>query len=238
MIVLSLYDHTGIMVQPWADAGYECFIVDIQHPEDPVTVGNITKIKLNLNNLDSWTFLADLFSDQKVIIFGFPVCTDLSISGAKHWAGKRQIDPDFQLKAVQPFHHIVELADKLGAPYMMENPESRAVQLFRKPDFRFSPNEFGGYLSANEPHPLYPNHIPLQDAYEKTTCLWIGNGFILPTKNPVPPRFKLYRKGTGELLKVSEIVAKTGGDSARTKNIRSATPRGFARAVYYANGRA
>ena len=31
--VLSLFDKTTNMVQPWADAGFECFCVDAQHPE-------------------------------------------------------------------------------------------------------------------------------------------------------------------------------------------------------------
>ena len=33
----------------------------------------------------------------------------------------------------------------------------------------------------------------------------------------------------------SPVAGKTGGKSARTKNIRSATPRGFAKAVFLAN---
>ncbi|WP_036291798.1 hypothetical protein [Methylosinus sp. PW1] len=30
--VLSLCDRTGNMAKPWADAGFECFCVDLQHP--------------------------------------------------------------------------------------------------------------------------------------------------------------------------------------------------------------
>jgi hypothetical protein len=30
--VISLYDVTGKMVEPWLDAGFECWIVDLQHP--------------------------------------------------------------------------------------------------------------------------------------------------------------------------------------------------------------
>src|SRR4051812_15570921 len=29
--VLSLCDRTGNMVRPWADAGFECFCVDVRH---------------------------------------------------------------------------------------------------------------------------------------------------------------------------------------------------------------
>ncbi len=32
MNILSLCDYTGNMVKPWAEAGHDCFVVDIQHP--------------------------------------------------------------------------------------------------------------------------------------------------------------------------------------------------------------
>jgi len=31
--MISLFDKTGHMSLPWAEAGYQCLIVDIQHPE-------------------------------------------------------------------------------------------------------------------------------------------------------------------------------------------------------------
>ena len=31
-VVISLFDHSGIMVEPWREAGCECFIVDTAHP--------------------------------------------------------------------------------------------------------------------------------------------------------------------------------------------------------------
>ena len=33
-IVVSLFDYTGNMLKPWADAGYVCYAVDLQHNED------------------------------------------------------------------------------------------------------------------------------------------------------------------------------------------------------------
>ena len=33
MKMISLFDKTGHMSLPWAEAGYQCLIVDIQHPE-------------------------------------------------------------------------------------------------------------------------------------------------------------------------------------------------------------
>lgn len=240
MIVLSLYDLTGIMVQPWANAGHDCFIFDIQHPKEetlPFGRGTITKVNLDLDfRGPAWDIIAETFAGQEVMLMGFPVCTDLSISGALHWAEKRAIDDDFQHKAVAPFFKIEQLAKKLNARYMIENPKSKAGSLFRKQDYSFDPFEYGGYLPPDDVHPLYPTVISPRDAYEKETWIWAGNGFIMPEKKPVDPHYMLYRRGNGEILHVSEIVAKTGGDSVKTKNIRSATPRGFAEAVFWANG--
>ena len=32
MIVISCFDKSTVMVKPWAEAGYTCYCVDIQHP--------------------------------------------------------------------------------------------------------------------------------------------------------------------------------------------------------------
>lgn len=43
-VVLSLCDFSGVMVRPWADAGYECWCVDKQHEPGYRKEGNITYI--------------------------------------------------------------------------------------------------------------------------------------------------------------------------------------------------
>jgi hypothetical protein len=60
--------------------------------------------------------------------------------------------------------------------------------------------------------------------YNKKTCLWTGNGFTLPQKSGLPA---LQHDNPGHV--------KLGGKSARTKYIRSLTPRGFANALYLSN---
>jgi|SRR3972149_1615994 len=60
------------------------------------------------------------------------------------------------------------------------------------------------------------------DPYRKETFLW-GN-FNEPRKNPIEPK-----KGEWD------IHAKTGGKSAKTKELRSITPQGFAKAFFKAN---
>lgn len=47
-IVISLFDLTGNMVRPWAEAGYECWCFDIQHPLPGRSDGNIRFIHSDL----------------------------------------------------------------------------------------------------------------------------------------------------------------------------------------------
>ncbi len=102
--------------------------------------------------------------------------------------------------------------------------------MWRKPNYKFNPFEFGGYLPVNDIHPQYPEYITPRDAYKKKTCLWTGGGFELPALKEIPP---LDMKGQGG----SNQHNKLGGKSLKTKNIRSATPRGFAQAVFEKYGK-
>jgi len=70
--------------------------------------------------------------------------------------------------------------------------------------------EFGGWCDN-----------PAEDAYTKRTCLW--GDFQEPEKKPVDP------------VDGSKMHRLYGGKSERTKEMRSMTPRGFARAFFAAN---
>jgi hypothetical protein len=113
---------------------------------------------------------------------------------------------------------------------MIENPVSVISSQYRKPDYMFQPCDYGGYLPEDDVSP-HPDIIPARDAYTKKTCLWAGNGFVMPEARPVDP--VRYTDSNG--LNYSGPAWKLGGRSLRTKNIRSATPRGFAKAVFAAN---
>jgi len=43
-IVISLFDHTGNMVRPWAEAGFRCYCVDWQHPAGETRDGNMVRV--------------------------------------------------------------------------------------------------------------------------------------------------------------------------------------------------
>lgn len=230
-IVLSLYDFTGEALRPWAEAGYHCFAFDIQHDVDGYVEsfeggGMIEYIGLDLWNVGNIGTLLHWYSNENVVFgMAFPVCTDLAVSGAAHFKAKAERDPEFQIKASNHARLCASLFDALGVPYFIENPVSRLSTLWRKPNYSFHPYEYGEYIpDAEAEHPLWPDYIAAKDGYTKKTCLWTGGGFRMPHRLPTC-------KPTG----YSQQHLKLGGKSQRTKDIRSATPRGFARAVFEFN---
>jgi len=229
-IVISLYDFTGEALKPWAEAGYACYAFDIQHLDTKVegyaNGGFIRYEGLDLHDFSTYQDLFFRFNGRKVAFgMAFPVCTDLAVSGAAWFKKKAEADPLFQQRAAQHAIDCASLFDDLGCPYFIENPVSVLATKWRKPDHTFHPYEYGGYIAKDDAqHPLWPDYIADRDAYPKKTCLWTGNGFVMPPKVPVEPE-------SGH----SRQHLKLGGKSAKTKNIRSATPRGFAIAVMAAN---
>lgn len=227
-IVISLYDFTGEALKPWAEAGYECYAFDIQHPEEGRTEGGIHYRHADLHKPETFAQLTEEFGNNgPLVVFGmaFPVCTDMAVSGAAHFKRKAERDPEFQTKAVIYARDCAFFFEVLGVPYFIENPVSVLATKWRKPNHRFHPYEYGGYIPDDQAeHPRWPEYIAARDAYPKKTCLWTGNGFNMPECKPVavPEGYSTQHK-------------KLGGKSQRTKDIRSATPRGFAAAVYEAN---
>lgn len=164
MTVLSLCDRTGNMLRPWADAGFECIAVDIQHDGDVVRDG----IRFVGGDVRYW--LPPLRSYAAV--FAFPPCTNLAVSGARWFKDKGLRGLIDGLELVERCRAICEWS---GAPWMLENPVSTLSTYWRKPDYIWDPCEFGGYLN------------PPGDLYTKRTCIWTGNGFTLPPRRPVQP---------------------------------------------------
>jgi len=230
--VISLYDYTGEALKPWAEAGYTCLAFDIQHDRDVHKTelfksgGSIHYQHADLHDYNTLNSIQDTFADRHVAFgMAFPVCTDLAVSGAAWFKKKAEVDPFFQEAAVSHAIWCDRLFNSLHVPYFIENPVSVLATKWRKPDHTFHPYEYGGYIAKNDAqHPRWPDYIADRDAYPKKTCLWTGNGFVMPPKVPVEPE-------SGH----SRQHLKLGGKSAKTKNIRSATPRGFAIAVMAAN---
>lgn len=152
-VVISLCDLTGNMVRPWAEAGYECLCLDLQHSirRDHVD-GNITFRWADVRSLTP----ADLPTPD--IIFAFPPCTHLAVSGARDFRrkGLRGL-----IDALETVEACRKLCEWFGCPWMLENPVSRLSSCWREPDHYFHPWQWG-------------------DLWTKKTCLWTGGGFVMP----------------------------------------------------------
>lgn len=226
--ILFLFNSSDYAVRPWIDDGrFNVVSVDYDNTDhsgahrEPVKGHNRLSIDLSgphAREAVEWALEARGMARPSLVV-SFAPCTDLSVAGARHFASKLARDPDCQNRAVR----MAQLAATFGCPYAVENPVSRLATLWRKPDMTFHPWEFAGYVDPPE-HPEFPGLIPDSDRYNKKTCLWTGNGFRLPEKSPLAP---LEGDNPG--------WAKLGGKSARTKYIRSLTPRGLSSAIYESN---
>lgn len=139
------------------------------------------------------------------ILFAFPPCTDLAASGARDYQTKR----GYRLSDALELFDACQLAGEYSrSPYMIENPIGRLNTHRRKPDYMFDPCDYVGYIDG-------------EDAYTKKTCLWVGGGFVMPPKRHVDPT-------EGSRMH-------TMGETKKRAAMRSATPMGFAVAVFSAN---
>lgn len=200
--VISMCDRTGNMVRPWAEAGYECWCVDVQHSIRRERIEKFGDGLIHFVWGDCRSFRLPKAATGRIKIgFGFTPCTHLSVSGAR----------DHETKAGWLLADALQLFDSVevaftfgGFPYMMENPVGRLSSFRRKPDFYFQPWQYG-------------------DLWTKKTCLWVGNGFVMPVpQHTTPPPG----------VEQSIWLAPPSDDRA---DIRSETPPGFARAVFAAN---
>lgn len=239
--VVSLFDESGNALRPWAAAGFACYAFDILNIDKPDEVfpggGFIRFVYADLMPTD-WRvdgctnpMIEEIISIRPVFVMGFPPCTDLAVSGARHFEAKRARDPDFQDRAVALCRVVETVGERCGVAWFLENPVSVLSSKWRKPDHLFHPCYYGGYLPEYDVHPRWPEYIMPRDAYEKLTKLWTGGDFAMPDRLSVDPLTVRYENGVSG----STQFAKLGGKSAKTKQIRSETARGFALANCIAN---
>lgn len=207
--VLCLCDYTGIFAEPWVEAGYRAILVDPQHADRSVQRDDVAALGMTVDEV--LDFLPRHVSHRIAFVAAFPPCTDLAVSGARWFESKRQADPLFQAKAVALAEQCRTIGRLSGAPWFVENPVSVLSSVWGKPDHYFDPADYTGY--------------ELDDNYTKRTCLWSGGGFVMPA----PVRDASLGDPDDRIHKAPP--------SAERANFRSATPRGFARAVFAANGR-
>lgn len=140
-------------------------------------------------------------------VSAFPPCTHLAVSGARWFRDKGLSALIDALRVVEACRVICETS---GAPYMIENPVGTLATYWREPDYTFHPVHYAGYGDVS-------------DEYTKKTCLWTGGGFVMPDRKPGEPT-------------LGSLMHRLPPSDDRA-DIRSATPVGFARAVFEANAR-
>lgn len=204
-IAVFLCDLTGNMALPWAQAGVTCYCVDTQHSV------RVPRIESNIHFIygDARTWRPPAKSR---VVFGaaFPVCTHVSGSGARDWAIKGGAMLRDSIELFDACRHALAWS---GAPYMVENPVGyfSTIPHIGKPDFYF--------------HPWHYTAFETDDHYTKNTCLWTGNGFVMPPMDMHPaldgfePDDRIHKASPGD---------DRGG-------VRSATPLGFSLACFKAN---
>ncbi len=207
------------MVKPWLDAGYECWIVDVQHPVGIVRA----ETRNHLDGCDGypvcrcagrsdWRGLVTVGADVRrwlpprreyAFACAFPPCTDQAVSGARWFKDKGLAGLAGAIELVEACRNILEWT---GAPWLLENPVGTISSYWRKPDYTFQPWHFG-------------------DLESKQTCLWTGSGFVMPSK-------RIHVKPEG--VKESTWLMPPSPDRG---DKRSVTPAGFAEAVFMANAK-
>lgn len=205
--VISLFDKTGNMVRPWADAGYRCICFDIQH------VGKSVRDGIMFVHWDAMVGVPTIPPDSMVEFgFAFTPCTHLAVSGARWFKGKglRAL-----AQSVEMFGVAAEFLEAavIDGRYGLENPVSTISTYWRKPDYTFHPSDYTGF--------------ELNDHYSKTTNIWAAEGFVMPPANRAPE--------LSSIKPDNRIHAAPPSDDRA--DFRSATPMGFARAVFAANHR-
>ena len=211
-VIISLCDITGAMVAPWVDAGYDAVLVDPQHPHYIVTrsASGATIERIPQTILGAAQRLGEIIRGRRVVfVSGFPPCTDVAVSGARWFADKAEQDKHFQTRAALVAEQCRMVGELSGAPWFFENPVSVFSAMFGKPQHTFNPHDFTELCQA--------------DNYRKLTCLWSGGGFVMPDRMADetlgPPDDRIHKAPPGP----------------ERSNFRSATPNGFALAVFLAN---
>ncbi len=165
-IAIFLCDESGIMARPWADAGVECYCVDISHSIRKERVEGM--IHYVWGDCRTWR---PPEGRQIIFVSAMSPCTDVTVAGSRDFLAKGGM---MLRDALETFEACRLAGAWSGAPYMQENPVGvlSSIPHIGKPNYYFHPWEYTGYFE--------------EDIYTKYTCIWAGNGFVMPEKSIHP----------------------------------------------------
>lgn len=213
--ILSLFDYSGRWSRPYRLAGYRTVLVDIKHcgeSQDAILRADGPSRHGSLICLDDPVepgMGALWYHGPYHGIIAAPPCTDFAVSGAQYWPAK---DADGRTAAsVALVRAVLEIIRTYQpAWWALENPVGRLNRLIPELEpfgpWYFQPHWYG-------------------DPWTKKTGLWGTFNRDLPRRDVEPIRYNSQGSWTQSL----------GGKSERTKELRSMTPEGFARAFFQAN---
>lgn len=210
MRVLVACEESQEVCKAFRAKGHLAFSCDIQecsggHPEWHI-MGDVLPI-LNgncfFNTMDDHYYRLDGNWD---LIIAHPPCTDLAVSGARHFARKRE--DGSQQKSIDFFMKFVNAeCDRIA----IENPVCIMSTIYRKPDQIIQPFEFG-------------------DPHRKKTCLWLKGLPLLQPTNIVEPNLRSYTCKNGKKVTFDVLFCETTPGVPRAK-ARSKTFHGIAQAM-------
>ena len=162
MKVLVACEESQAVTQEFRALGHDAFSCDIIATSGPMPEFHIVSDVLEVLH-DDWD-----------MIIAFPPCTDLCVSGARHFERKR-LDGS-QQRSIDFFMEFT----KLSIPWAIENPIGIMSSIYRKPDQIIQPWQFG-------------------HGETKATCLWLHDLPRLKPTNIVEGREqRIWRMAPGE----------------------------------------
>jgi hypothetical protein len=153
MKVYSLCDRSMVALMPWRDAGFDCVAIDIAPPLTEPSPG-ITHVQRDILNMETL--------NDADFVMGWPPCTHLAGSGARHWKNKGDSKLAEGLATVEAVRRIAG-----DTPLILENPIGRLSTHWRQPDTIVQPWWFD---------------VDGTESYQKSTCLWLENGAYPPKR--------------------------------------------------------
>jgi len=199
--ILIACEESQAVTKAFRKLGFEAFSCDLlpcsgNHPE--------------------WHFNEDMFEVIKRepkfdLMIAFPPCTDLAVSGARHF--ERKIADGSQAKSIQFFMDVVNADVERIA---VENPIGIMSRLYKKPNQIIQPYWFG-------------------DKAQKSTCLWLKNLPNLEATNIVEKgEFYEFTSKKGEKKRMPMWYYKALQDAKtpeQRRTLRSKTFQGIADAM-------
>ena len=210
MNVLIACEESQEVCKAFRAKGHNAFSCDIQecsggHPEWHIQCNCLPLLNGGCSFQTSDGHIHTIHGRWDLII-AHPPCTDLAVSGARHFEKKRK--DGSQQRSIDFFMRFTDIeCDKV----VIENPVCIMSSIYRKPDQIIQPYEFG-------------------DPHRKKTCLWLKGLPLLKPTNIVEPILRSYTCKNGKKVTFDVLFCETEPGVARGKT-RSKTFPGIAKAM-------